>query len=227
MSALDTDPGTELFSSYEADFKLVFTDIEQKLEQIPEVSGEARRAAIRAAERAVDEADEIVGQMSLEINNIPSTSRSKVKSRLRQYTAGLDNTRSSLLKFSQNADRDALFGNRGGQQGGAGDAVNNQRQQLLSGTQRLQQSTDMLTRSERMAHETEAIGGSILEDLAVQRNTIGGVRDTLDDSDRYLDRSIKTLRGMARRMATNRMITIAIITVLVLLIILVIVSKFR
>lgn len=58
--ALDSDPGSELFASYEADFKLVRADIAQKLDQIPELYGEPRKAAIRAAERAVDEADEIV-----------------------------------------------------------------------------------------------------------------------------------------------------------------------
>lgn len=58
---LDSDPGSELFASYEADFKLAQADIAQKLDQIPELHGEPRKAAIRAAERAVDEADEIVG----------------------------------------------------------------------------------------------------------------------------------------------------------------------
>ena len=57
---LDTDIGTELFASHEADFKLVQADITQKLDQINELHGEPRKAAIRALERVVDEADEIV-----------------------------------------------------------------------------------------------------------------------------------------------------------------------
>lgn len=59
-SALDSEPGSELFSSYEADFKLVQADITQKLDQIPELIGEPKKAAIRAAQRALEEADEIV-----------------------------------------------------------------------------------------------------------------------------------------------------------------------
>lgn len=58
---LDTDAGTELFSSYEAEFRLVQADITQKLDQIPDLSGEPRKAAIAQAERAVEEADELVG----------------------------------------------------------------------------------------------------------------------------------------------------------------------
>lgn len=57
---LDTDAGSELFSSYEAEFKLVQADLSQKLDQIPELSGEPRKAAISQAERALEEADELV-----------------------------------------------------------------------------------------------------------------------------------------------------------------------
>lgn len=57
---LDTDAGSELFSSYEAEFKVVQADLEQKLDQIPELSGEPRKAAVAQAERALEEADELV-----------------------------------------------------------------------------------------------------------------------------------------------------------------------
>lgn len=57
---LDTDVGSELFGSYEAELKLVQADLTQKLDQIPELSGEPRKSAISQAERALEEADEIV-----------------------------------------------------------------------------------------------------------------------------------------------------------------------
>ena len=57
---LDTDAGSELFSSYEADLRLVQADLNQKLEQIPELAGEPRKAMIRQAEHALDEASELV-----------------------------------------------------------------------------------------------------------------------------------------------------------------------
>lgn len=140
--------------------------------------------------------------MSLEVNNIPSTQRSKIKPRLRNYTHDLDVSRHSLVKFSQNADRDALFGPRA--QSGSGDAVVDQRQQLLSGTDRLERSSQRLRDSQRIANETEEIGASILGDLGRQREQIVNSHNTLNDSERYLDRSIKTLRGMARRYGPYR-----------------------
>lgn len=57
---LDTDAGSELFSSYETELKLVQADLNQKLDQISESSGEQRKSAIRQAERALDEATELV-----------------------------------------------------------------------------------------------------------------------------------------------------------------------
>lgn len=57
---LDTDAGSEMFSSYEAELKLVQADLNQKLDQIAEASGEQRKAAIKQAERVLDEANELV-----------------------------------------------------------------------------------------------------------------------------------------------------------------------
>ena len=58
---LDTDAGSEMFSSYENEFKLLQADLNQKLDQISESSGEQRKSAIRQAERALEEATELVG----------------------------------------------------------------------------------------------------------------------------------------------------------------------
>lgn len=68
---LDTDAGTELFSSYEAEFKLVQADLTQKLDQIPELSGEPRKAALSQAERALEEANELVNPTTLLASSNP------------------------------------------------------------------------------------------------------------------------------------------------------------
>ena len=57
---LDTGTGSELFVSYEADLGLVQADLNQKLDQIPEQTGEPRKATIRQAEHALEEANELV-----------------------------------------------------------------------------------------------------------------------------------------------------------------------
>jgi len=57
---LDTEAGSELFSNYEAELKLVQADLNQKLDQVEELSGEERKTAIRGAQRALEEAKELV-----------------------------------------------------------------------------------------------------------------------------------------------------------------------
>jgi vesicle transport through interaction with t-SNAREs 1 len=57
---MDTDIGTELFAGYENDFNLIIADISSKLQGLQDQEGEERKATIRAAERAIEEAEEIV-----------------------------------------------------------------------------------------------------------------------------------------------------------------------
>ncbi|KAI5456373.1 t-SNARE [Mariannaea sp. PMI_226] len=195
---LDTDAGSELFSSYEAEFKLVQADLTEKLDQIPDLAGEPRKAAISQAERALEEADELLGQMRLEKQNIPTSSRTKVNQRFRNYEADTDAARRKLTSLS--SDRSALFGSRyTDDPAGSSDIHMEQRQQLLSGTDRLDRSTQRLKASQALANETEAIGASTLSDLHRQREVIMHTHDTLIDSEGYVDKSVKTLRGMARR----------------------------
>ncbi|KAJ4368754.1 t-SNARE VTI1 [Neocucurbitaria cava] len=224
---IDADAGTERFSGYEAELKLVQADLNQQIEQIKETTGEPRKAAISRAERALEEADELIGQMRLEKSNMPATLKSKYNARFRNFEHDLDTTKRKLETYT--SDRSKLFGDRytDNPSSEGGDAQLEQRQQLLSGTDRLNRSSGRLRESQRIALETEQIGAGTLGDLHRQREQITNTRERLLESESYTDRSIKTLRGMARRMATNRIITIAIITVLVLLIIAVIYSKFR
>lgn len=133
--------------------------------------------------------------MRLEKQNIPSSARTKVNQRLRNWDQDVDGFRRKLRSLAD--DRSALFGSR--YSDNPSDATLEQRQQLLAGTDRLDRSTQRLKASQALAHETEAIGASTLADLHTQRQTIMHTHDTLLDSEGYVDRSVKTLRGMARR----------------------------
>ena len=66
---IDADAGTERFGGYEAELKLVQADLSQQIEQIKETTGEPRKAAISRAERALEEAEELV-RRSLDTNTI-------------------------------------------------------------------------------------------------------------------------------------------------------------
>lgn len=141
--------------------------------------------------------------MRLERSNIPSAARSKINTRFRNYETDIDAAKRKLKSLSD--DRRALFGNNrytdddDGVGSGGADRQLAQRQQLLSGTERLDRSSQRLRDSQRIANETEDIGRDTLADLQLQRETIQHTRGQLLESEGYVDRSVKTLRGMARR----------------------------
>ena len=140
--------------------------------------------------------------MRLEKQNIPSSSRTKVNQRFRNHESDVDKARRRLRSLAD--DRAALFGSRytddpsGDGRGGA-DAQLEQRQQPLAGTERLDRSSQRLRNSQALANETEAIGAHTLGELAQQRSRIQNVNERFLESETYVDRSVKTLRGMARR----------------------------
>lgn len=136
--------------------------------------------------------------MRLEKQNIPTASRNKVNQRFRNFESETDSARRKLTNLS--SDRSALFGSRyTDEPSGSSDVHLEQRQQLLSGTDRLDRSTQRLKNSQALAHETEAVGADVLVNLGRQRETIENTHGRLLESEGYVDRSVKTLRGMARR----------------------------
>ncbi|KAI8885913.1 V-snare-domain-containing protein [Backusella circina FSU 941] len=199
--------GSELFSNYEQDFTSLTEGIKIKIEkQIANQTGEERKATIRAVEREIDEADEILGQMDMEILNIPTPSRTRLQAKLRLYKSEAEKLKRDLRRQTaivpKNSDREELLGgfNNGDDSQSDFDASTmDQRQRLLSGTERLGQSSRRLEDSHRLALETEGIGINILSTLKGQRETMVRARDTLAEADSYIDKASKTLKGMARR----------------------------
>ena len=134
--------------------------------------------------------------MRLEKQNIPSATRSRINPRFRNFETDIDAAKRKLKTLSD--DRSAIFGSRYSDNPTKDDQLE-QRQQLLSGTDRLDRSSQRLRDSQRVANETEDIGRGTLADLQIQRETIQHTRATMLESEGYVDRSVKTLRGMARR----------------------------
>lgn len=134
--------------------------------------------------------------MRMEKASIPQAQRGEINKRLRNYESDVDAYNRKLQSIS--SDKAALFGSRYRDEPAADEQLE-QRQQLLSGTDRLGRSSNRLRDAQRVANETEDIGAGVLRDLATQRSTIENTRGTLLESEGYTDRSIKTLRGMARR----------------------------
>ncbi|KAI8328766.1 t-SNARE [Chlamydoabsidia padenii] len=223
--------GFELFNTYQQDFQTLHQSIQHKIDQqIPVLYGDERKNLVNAVERELDEAEEILGQMDLEIMNSSVPQRTHYQAQLRQHKSEQEEAKNDLRRLiasKSNYHRQELFGDLESQ-----DQIENtdvlsldQRQQLLSGIDRLGESSRRLEQSHRMALETESVGASILTILKGQRETMTRARDTLAEADTHIDKASRTLKTMAYRMATNKIITAAIILILIVLIIFIIYSK--
>ncbi|KAF9433749.1 hypothetical protein BGZ76_009029 [Entomortierella beljakovae] len=220
--------GSELFESYEQDFEAVKVSITERLTASGGQIGEIKKQTLRATDREIDEANEILQQMEMELLNLPTGSRTRLQARLRGYKGELEKLKQTLKRAQSTSrstsDRDELLG---GSSGGIDlDAASmDQRTRLLNGTDRLAESSRRLQDSHKIALETEALGAGILTDLRGQREQIVHTRNTLLEADSNIDKASRTLKGMARRMATNKLITASIIAVLVFLILFVLYRK--
>lgn len=187
---------------------------------------------MRAVETATDEGLEVLDQMGIEVQNLPSNQRSGFNTTIRQYKSQIDEAKGKLKQYLDDQDRHDLFGagryrdSEDDLEAGPGGIHDDQRRQLLQNNSSLDRSSQRLRDSQRIALETENIGGNILNDLRSQREQISGSRNTLQTADNYVDKSIRTLKSMSRRMTANKFISYGIIGVLVLLILLVLASKF-
>ena len=138
-----------------------------------------------------------MGQMRLEKSNMAATLKSQYNARFRNFEHDIDTAKRKLETYTN--DRSKLFGARYSDNPEAGDAQLEQRQQLLSGTDRLTRSSGRLRESQRIAIETEEIAAGTMRDLHGQRQQIEGTRERLLQSEGFTDRSIKTLKEMSRR----------------------------
>ena len=227
---------SSLLSSYETEFKTTFDEVVHTLSTADTLPLPQRNSTLSTIEQQKDELLDLVDQMDIEVNNSVTDSgqRANLKAKLRDYKKQIQlKIKIPLQSLQDSRDRAALFGDVGGGDaqttlgGNAGNLSEEQRQQLLSSHQLLNKTGDKLRDASRIAHETEGIGSQIMMDLRAQRETLENSRQTLFQADSYVDRSMRTLKVMSRRLVANKLISYAIIAVLILLILLVLFSKFR
>ncbi|VEU19422.1 DEKNAAC100833 [Brettanomyces naardenensis] len=211
---------SDLFDSYESDFKLAYSDAQQKENQIYGLTNQDKRVELmRGVEKSIDDCYELIESMSLEVQQLSTHERASFNAKLRTYKQDTDRLKGDLKSLMDDSDRQQLFG-------GNSEENYSQRQTLLKTNESIDRSTKRLNDATRTAIETENVGSSIMDTLRSQRDQITNARDTLGEADNYVDRSLRTLKTMTRRLATNKIITYGIIAVLIMLIFLVIYSKF-
>jgi len=208
---------SDLFSNYETEYLQLSQNVARQIQQIPNLSGEQKKSVVYSAEKNIDEAKQILQHMDLEIRSTPSaTTKNQLSSKLKGYESDLiriqrdfKTARSALPK---DGGRGQLFD--GASNDDYSTKSSDQRERLLAGNEKLNDSSAKLKRAQQTAVETEDIGAGILNNLYGQRDTLNRTRDNLKAADDNLSRSRRLINVMGRRVSTNKLILAFIILVL-------------
>jgi vesicle transport through interaction with t-SNAREs protein 1 len=219
MAAQTRITTSEMFASYEEDYKRNVASIKERLASSKSCSdaGEASRR-LQELMKDITETDQILRQMELEVKTMPSK-KSDIGPKVRGYRADLQSFSAEVRAQSESNSRKQLFTD------GSGEHTREHEDRYRSSSQKIRESTSRVEEAKRTAMETENIGIEIMSDLRSQRETILRTRDHVRDVDSNLSRSRQLLISMGKRAATNKLILSGVIVMLVLAIIYVLYTK--
>jgi len=210
---------SDLFNNYDQEFIRLSQTITRQIAEIPTLHGDRKINALTSAQKNVDEAHEVLTQMALEISSLPSIATKKdLQNKYKQYDNDFKKMQKDL-KVSRTAlpkdgGRDQLIGNSslGGDLTAVGSGQD--RDKLLSGTDKLQDTSSKIKQAQMTIISTQEVGAGIMQNLDTQTDTLQHTRDNLTNADTFLNNTRRLLSGMGRRAQTNKLILACIILVL-------------
>merc|ERR1719487_227014 len=210
---------SEMFVSYEQDYKRNIASIKEGLESAKSCSdaGEASRR-LQDVMKHISETDQVLRQMELEVKTMPAK-KSDIGPKVRGYRAELQSFSAEVRAQNEATSRRQLFTD------GSGDLTREHEDRYRGTTQKIRETTNRVEEAKRTAMETENIGIEIMSDLRSQRETILRTQDHVRDVDSNLSRSRQLLISMGKRAATNKLILSGVIVMLVAAIIYVLYTK--
>ncbi|KAM9341626.1 vesicle transport through interaction with t-SNAREs homolog 1B [Symphorus nematophorus] len=172
--------------------------------------GEERKRLVRTFDERQGEAEEVLNGMEEELRAAPPTHRNAMTTKLRLYRRDLGklqrDMRSSVPGFGSSQPGEGSHQGIYASQNQQSTHLQSQRALLLQGTEALNNASQSIERSQRIANETEQIGTDIIEELGEQREQLDRTRNRLVNTGENLGRSRKILRAMARRVVTNKLL---------------------
>ncbi|CAL1541625.1 unnamed protein product [Lymnaea stagnalis] len=198
---------SEKFESLEEDLNTILDELKTQVQNLSHSSGEERKSLLRRVERKLEDANIIVQELESEAKLAPMNYRTQLLGRLRHYRNDLD-------QFARNLKRGNGAGSSGMDNSGFDREErleSSNRAKLFQGHQSLQRASDSIARSHQIAAETDQIGVEIIDELGSQRETLLRTKGRLGDTNASLSESRQILKGMARRMMTNKLILAIII----------------
>ncbi|GAA5900275.1 hypothetical protein JCM6882_002295 [Rhodosporidiobolus microsporus] len=223
----------DAFQNYANEYGALKHALTVKLDdEVPQLRGEERKAALRRVSNELEEADEILDQMELEAKG-----KAKLMVQVRAYKQEVKSWRSKITTLSSQTDRDLLLSsapshsayglNVTEDDADADELSSRQRQRLLQSTNTLSGSSNRLDNAHRLAAENEEIGQGVLNSLVGQRMQLTHANEQLEEADVSVGRAGKTIGKMVRLAYRQKIVIWLFVVVLLALIALILYFKFR
>ncbi|XP_062325576.1 vesicle transport through interaction with t-SNAREs homolog 1B [Osmerus eperlanus] len=206
---------SEEFEKLQEIYKSLYDEMKLMPERVLKSSGEEKKRLVRRFDERFGEAEEVLQGMEQELAGAPSTYRNAMTTKLRLYRRDLGKLQREM-KTPESGFGVPARPKEGGygvysSQNEHSTQLQSQRTLLLQGTEYLNNATQSIERSQRIAAETDQIGTDIIEELGEQREQLDRTRDRLVHTGENLSRSRKILRAMSRRLMTNKLLLSVII----------------
>ncbi|XP_042244394.1 vesicle transport through interaction with t-SNAREs homolog 1B [Thunnus albacares] len=202
---------SEEFEKLHEIYRSLYEELKLMPERALKCHGEERKRLVRRFDERQGEAEEVLQGMEEELRAAPSSYRNAMGTKLRMYRRDLSKLQRDI-KISTTGFGFSSQPVEGSHQGIYSSEnqhsthLQSQRALLLQGTESLNNASQSIERSQRIAAETEHIGTDIIEELGEQREQLDRTRNRLANTGENLSRSRKILRAMSRRLVTNKLL---------------------
>ncbi|KAJ1529854.1 hypothetical protein ONE63_006591 [Megalurothrips usitatus] len=204
-----------LVDTYEQQYAVLTAEITGKIGQLPSTTPGDRKSLVSELDRQLEEAHELMEQMELEVREVDASQRPRLRTRVDSYQAELRRLKQDFQNACSMSYIDGL--GDGTEELFINDGLSikeEQRQRLLNNSERLERTGNQLLTGYRTVIETEEVGTQVLQDLAIQRETIQRARSRLRETDADLGRSSRLMSGMLFRSMQQRFILIGVSVVI-------------
>lgn len=200
---------SEEFEKLHEMFGSLFEELKLMPERALRSHGEDRKRLVRSFDERQGEAEEVLQGMEEELRVAPPSFRNAMSTKLRLYRRDLGKLQRDMKTSEPGFGSSSLPGSHQGiysSQNQESTHIQSQRALLLQGSESLNNATQSIERSQRLAAETDQIGTDIIEELGEQREQLDRTRNRLVNTGENLSRSRKILRAMSRRVMTNKLL---------------------
>ncbi|KAK6304880.1 hypothetical protein J4Q44_G00254660 [Coregonus suidteri] len=208
---------SEEFEKLQEIYKSLYDELKLMPDRLLKCQGEEKKRLVRTFDERHGEAVEVLQAMEQELIGAPSSYRNTISTKLRLYRRDLGKLQrevksSDLSSSSSTRPAEGAYGVYSSQNEHS-TQLQSQRTLLLQGHEHLNNASQSIERSQRIAAETDQIGVDIIEELGDQREQLDRTRDRLVNTGENLSRSRKILRAMSRRLMTNKLM-LSVITLM-------------